>query len=46
MSAFYQKAKESSYEDVKKQIEEASGKKLEDIFLGKYLKSLLLANFV
>jgi len=33
MSGFYQKARESSFEDVKLQIEEASGKKLEDLFL-------------
>ena len=33
MSGFYQKAKESSFEDVKLQLEEASGQKLEDLFL-------------
>lgn len=35
MSIFYQKAKESSFEDVKLQIEETSGMKLEDLFDGK-----------
>ena len=34
MQTFFQKAKESTFEDVKAQIEEASGKKLEDMFLG------------
>jgi len=33
MQTFFQKAKESSYEDVKAQIEESSGRKLEDMFM-------------
>jgi len=34
MSIFYQKARESTFEDVKQQIEETSGQKLEDMFDG------------
>jgi len=33
MQRFFQKAKESPFEDVRAQIEEASGKKLEDMFV-------------
>lgn len=44
MSLFYENAKESTFENVRKQIEEASGQKLEDIFQGKIviLRSLLI----